>query len=109
MAKLWRSRPVVPPELAEELGVGRDRVLAWSWLAGGGAAAALVTGLRIVTPRGERLAHEWMDVDHATWDQDSSMLLVWWVGTRGRHRWSCRTASAAFPRSCGSGSSPRCC
>ena len=83
MPRLWRSRPALPSELAGALGIGRtDRVLAWSSLVGGGAAAALVTGLRILTPRGERLEHEWTDVDHATWADGSSMLLVWWVGSR---------------------------
>lgn len=83
MARWWRSRPAVPAEPAAELGIGRaDRVLAWSCLVGGGVAVALVGGLRVLTPRGERLAHDWTDVDHATWDDASSMLLVWWVGSR---------------------------
>ena len=73
----------MPTEAAEALGLGgSDRVLAWSLLAGGGAAAATVDGLRIVTPRGKLIAREWIDVDHAAWDQESAMLAVWWVGSR---------------------------
>lgn len=83
MASWFRSRPSLPAEQAAALGIGRgDRVLAWSSLVGGGLAAALVTGLRVLTPRGERLARDWIDVDHANWDDASSMLLVWWVGSR---------------------------
>ena len=83
MARLWRSRPALPAEQAVALGIGRgDRVLAWSSLVGGGVAVALVGGLRVLTPRGERLLHDWTDVDHAPWDGDSSMLLVWWVDSR---------------------------
>jgi hypothetical protein len=57
-------------------------VLAWSLLAGGGAAAATVDGLRIVTPQGKLIDREWLEVDHAAWDQESTMLAVWWVGSR---------------------------
>lgn len=78
-----RRRRPLPAEVAEALGIGgEDRVLAWSLLAGGGAAAALVDGVRIVTPRGRVIARDWLDVDHAAWDQDSSMLAIWWVGSR---------------------------
>jgi hypothetical protein len=73
----------MPTEAAAALGLGgSDRVLAWSLLAGGGAAAATVDGLRIVTPRGKLIARDWLDVDHAAWDQESAMLAVWWVGSR---------------------------
>jgi hypothetical protein len=78
-----RRRRPMPAEAASALGLGgSDRVLAWSLLAGGGAAAATVEGLRIVTPRGKLIARDWVDVDHAAWDQDSAMLAVWWVGSR---------------------------
>ncbi|MFI7587179.1 hypothetical protein ACIB24_08905 [Spongisporangium articulatum] len=83
MPRFWRSRPTLPADLAEELKIGRgDRVLAWSRLAGGGGVAGLLDGIRVVTPRGQHLARTWVDVDHASWDQNSSMLLVWWVGSR---------------------------
>jgi hypothetical protein len=73
----------MPAEAAEALGLsGSQRVLAWSLLAGGGAAAATVEGLRILTPRGKLIARDWLEVDHAAWDQDSAMLAVWWVGSR---------------------------
>jgi hypothetical protein len=73
----------MPADAAEALGLsGSDRVLAWSLLAGGGAAAAMADGLRIVTPRGKLISREWLDVDHAAWDQDSAMLAIWWVGSR---------------------------
>jgi hypothetical protein len=79
---LRRRRPL-PAEAAERLGLsGSDRVLAWSLLAGGGAAAATVEGLRIATPRGKVIARDWLEVDHAAWDQDSAMLAIWWVGSR---------------------------
>jgi len=78
-----RRRRPLPTDAAEALGLdGSDRVLAWSLLAGGGAAAATVDGLRIVTPRGKLISREWLDVDHAAWDQESAMLAVWWVGSR---------------------------
>jgi len=78
-----RRRRPLPDEAAAALGLdGSDRVLAWSLLAGGGAAAATVEGLRIATPRGKLINREWLEVDHAAWDQDSAMLAVWWVGSR---------------------------
>ena len=83
MSRFWRSRPALPSEIAEALQIGRrDRVLAWSELVGGGAAVALVSGLRTLTPRGQRIDRPWIDVDHANWDQDSAMLLVSWVDSR---------------------------
>lgn len=72
----------MPADVAQALGVAGERVLAWSALAGGGAAAATVDGLRIVTPRGVLVSRPWLEVDHAAWDQDSRMLAVWWVGSR---------------------------
>ena len=76
-------RPGLPAELAQALGIGRgDRVLAWSELAGGGAAAATVTHLKIITPRGKLLDRPWTDVEHAVWDQDSRTLAVFWAGSR---------------------------
>jgi hypothetical protein len=59
-----------------------DRLLAWSTLVGGGAAAATIKELRIVTPRGQKLFKAWDRVDHAVWDKDSRTLVVWWVDTR---------------------------
>jgi hypothetical protein len=56
--------------------------MAWSSLVGGGVAAATVHDLRIVTPRGQRMIRSWVEVDHAVWEQDSRMLVVWWVGSR---------------------------
>jgi hypothetical protein len=83
MSRLFRRRAVMPPELvsALELGPG-ERVLAWSSLVGGGAAAATIAGLRILTPRGKLISRTWVGVDHAVWDQDSAMLVVWWVDSR---------------------------
>jgi hypothetical protein len=79
-------RVELPPEVAEALELnglpGRDRLLAWSSLVGGGAAAATVHDLRIVTPRGKKIVRPWDDVDHAVWEQESRMLVVWWVDTR---------------------------
>jgi len=63
-------------------GPGVSRLLAWSVLVGGGAAAATVQDLRILTPRGDRMIRTWDEIDHAVWDQDSSMLVIWWVHTR---------------------------
>jgi hypothetical protein len=78
-----RRRRPLPDDAAEALGLsGSDRVLAWSLLAGGGAAVAMPDGLRIVTPRGKLISREWLDVDHAAWDQESAMLAIWWVGSR---------------------------
>jgi hypothetical protein len=75
----------MPAEVAQALeltGMAGNRLLAWSSLVGGGAAAATLKDLRIVTPRGQKMIRPWVDVDHAVWEQDSRMLLVWWVGSR---------------------------
>jgi len=75
-------RPPLPAEDAAQLGVEDERVLAWSPLAGEGVVAATVQGLRARTPQGRLVRRPWTDVDHAAWDEDSSTLVVWWVGTR---------------------------
>ena len=75
-------RPPLPAEDAAQLGVEDERVLAWSPLAGDGVVAATVQGLRARTPQGRLVRRPWTDVDHAAWDEDSSTLVVWWVGTR---------------------------
>jgi hypothetical protein len=78
-----RSSRAVPAELAKEFGLGRsDRVLAWSVLAGGGAAVATVSELKIKKPDGAILSRPWGDVDHAAWEADSSTIAVWWAGQR---------------------------
>jgi hypothetical protein len=77
-----RRRRELPADAAQELGVGGERVLAWAELAGGGVAAATVEGLRLRTPQGRVVRRAWTQVDHAAWDEDSGMLVVWWVGTR---------------------------
>ncbi|GAA3624269.1 hypothetical protein GCM10022223_46650 [Kineosporia mesophila] len=79
------KRAVMPDGMEQALGLdepGTARLLAWSVLVGGGAAAATVRDLRIVTPRGERMVHTWDAVDRAVWDQDSRMLVIWWVHSR---------------------------
>jgi hypothetical protein len=75
-------RPSLPAEVAADLGVTGERVLAWSPLAGDGVAAATVDGLRVRTPQGRLVRRPWTDVDHAAWDEDSATLAVWWVGSR---------------------------
>ena len=75
-------RPSLPAELAADLGVTGERVLAWSPLAVDGVAAATVDGLRVRTPQGRLVQRPWTDVDHAAWDEDSATLVVWWVGSR---------------------------
>jgi hypothetical protein len=60
----------------------RDRVLAWSLLAGGGASVALVTELCLATPAGNVSRRPWSEVDKAVWDADSRTLAVWWAGRR---------------------------
>jgi hypothetical protein len=72
----------LPQEHAEALGIGTERVLAWSPLAGDGVVAATVQGLRVLTPQGRLVRRPWTDVDHAAWDEDSGTLAVWWVGSR---------------------------
>jgi hypothetical protein len=76
----------MPAEMIEALelaGSGSgSRLLAWSSLAGGGAAAATVTDLRIITPRGVKMFRPWAQVDRAIWEQDSRTLVVWWVDSR---------------------------
>lgn len=79
------QRVEMPPQIVQALELDRPgvtRLLAWSVLVGGGAAAATVADLRILTPRGEQIVRTWDEVDHAVWDQDSRMLVIWWVHTR---------------------------
>lgn len=81
----FAQRVKMPAEIEQALGLdqpGVSRLLAWSVLVGGGAAAATLRDLRIVTPRGEKIVRTWDAVDHAVWDNESSMLVVWWVDTR---------------------------
>jgi hypothetical protein len=79
-------RVTMPVEMAQALGLGAgrsgDRLLAWSSLVGGGAAAATMKELRIVTPRGTKIFQPWAQVDHAVWEQESRTLVVWWVDSR---------------------------
>jgi hypothetical protein len=78
-----QDRAVLPAEVARALDLGQgERLLAWSSLVGGGAAAATMHDLRIVTPRGRKIVRDWVAIDHAVWEQDSSMLVIWWVDTR---------------------------
>ncbi len=85
------QRVTMPAQIEQALGLDHPkqgprqpvpRLLAWSVLVGGGAAAATVRDLRILTPRGEAIVRSWDAVDQAVWDQDSRMLVVSWVGTR---------------------------
>jgi len=77
-----RRRPELPAEVAQGLGVGGERVLAWAELAGGGVVAATVEGLRVRTPQGRLARRPWTEVDRAVWDEDSGTLAVWWVASR---------------------------
>ncbi len=73
----------MPAEMAAAFRLApAERVLAWSSLVGGGAAVATMGGLRILTPRGKLISQPWVGVDHAVWDQDSAMLVIWWVDSR---------------------------
>ena len=76
----------MPAEMLEALELTEsrsgNRLLAWSTLVGGGAAAATIKDLRIVTPRGTKLFQPWVQVDHAVWEQESRTLVIWWVGSR---------------------------
>ena len=80
------AKAVLPDEVAQALELtglrSSERLLAWSSLVGGGAAAATVHDLRIVTPRGKKIMRPWVDVDHAVWEQESRMLVIWWVDSR---------------------------
>ena len=85
MALRWPGarRAALPHEVAELLGIAaKDRVLAWSPLVGNGYAAATVTALHVLSARGRVICRPWVEVDHVAWDQDSGMLVVWWVGSR---------------------------
>ena len=76
-------RPDLPADARDLLGLGgRERVLAWGVLAGGGWAAALADRLVVLDPRGRLTARPWTEVDHAVWDDESQTLAVWWVGSR---------------------------
>jgi hypothetical protein len=76
----------MPAEMREALELAQspsgNRLLAWSTLVGGGAAAATIKDLRIVTPRGVKIFRSWAEVDHAVWEQDSRTLVIWWVDSR---------------------------
>jgi hypothetical protein len=87
--KLIPRRPrrvSMPAPMSAALGLDEpapgERLLAWSVLVGGGAAAATTLRLRIATPRGDTLVRPWVSVDHAVWDQDSRTLVIWWVDSR---------------------------
>lgn len=84
--KLFGRRVSMPPEVTAALELdgltGGNRLLAWSSLVGGGVAAATRDDLRIVTPRGQKMIRSWVEVDHAVWEQESAMLVVWWVDSR---------------------------
>ncbi len=81
LGRVGRRPP--PAEVAAALGIEpRERVLAWSPLAGGGVMAATIGGLRAVTPSGRQVSRPWTDVDHVAWEGGSSTLAVWWVGSR---------------------------
>jgi hypothetical protein len=79
-------RAILPAEVSQALELtglrSSERLLAWSSLVGGGAAAATVHDLRIITPRGKKIMRPWVDVDHAVWEQESRMLVIWWVDSR---------------------------
>jgi len=78
-----RSARAVPAEVAAELGLDRgERVLAWSTLAGGGAAVATLKRLLVRLPTGGVVSGSWTDVDHAAWEAGSSTVAVWWTGRR---------------------------
>jgi len=77
------GRITLPAEVAQELELGRGaRPLAWSSLVGGGVVAATRQDLRIITPRGKKIFRTWVDVDRAVWEQNSRMLVIWWVDSR---------------------------
>jgi hypothetical protein len=80
----WRlRRPTLPDDAATALALDpRERVLAWSALAGGGFAVATLEGLRMITPHGRRVARPWTEIDHAAWDPDARTIAVWFVGSR---------------------------
>jgi hypothetical protein len=84
--RLFPRRVSMPAEVVSALSLDSldrgNRLLAWSSLVGGGVAAATRDDLRIVTPRGQRMIRPWVEVDHAVWEQDSRMLVVWWVDSR---------------------------
>jgi hypothetical protein len=79
-------RVTMPAEMVEALELADlrsgNRLLAWSSLVGGGAAAATLKELRIITPRGVKIFRPWVQVDHAVWEQESRTLVIWWVDTR---------------------------
>lgn len=82
MRRLARHR--LPPDAQRALGLGvGERVLAWSPLAGGGVAAATVSGLHVLTPQGQVLNREWAQIRQASWDAGSGTLAVGWVASRG--------------------------
>jgi hypothetical protein len=57
-------------------------VLAWSVLAGGGAAVATGPDLRLLSVHGDLTRRPWFEVDRAVWDAGSRTLAVWWSGRR---------------------------
>lgn len=76
-------REPLPDAARQVLGLADDtRVLAWAGLAGGGWAVATPAGLRAVLPTGRLVDKPWTEVDHVAWDDDSTMLAIWWVGSR---------------------------
>lgn len=79
-------RVTMPADVLEALELSEapsgNRLLAWSSLVGGGAAAATIKDLRIITPRGVKIFRPWVQVDKAIWEQESRTLVIWWVDSR---------------------------
>jgi len=76
-------RAGLPADTARAMGLTRkDKILAWSRLAGDGTAAATTTRLLVLTSHGTVSSAEWTDIRQAAWDRDSQTLGVWLVGVR---------------------------
>ncbi|MDQ1293484.1 MAG: hypothetical protein QG608_1365 [Actinomycetota bacterium] len=81
--EIRRRRAGLPAESVRALGLTRkDKILAWSHLAGEGTAAATTTRLLVLTPYGTVSSAAWTDIRQAIWDRSSQTLGVWLVGVR---------------------------
>ena len=80
--RLIPRRPALPADVAAVINPDGERLLAVAPLVGGGWAAVTPSRLCLVSPLSGVVRRPWAEVDHASWDDVSATLAIWWVGSR---------------------------